>query len=344
MSEAATRLLVVDDNKVNRLLLTRSLELQKHRVASAENGLVALQMLRAEPYDLVLLDMEMPELDGFGVLEQMVADSKLRDIPVIVTSSLEGVANVVRCLELGADDYLHKPMHPALLKARINSSLEKKRLRDQQKDMVRRFATSEVADDLQESGFALGGRRLRCTVMFSDIRGFTSMSEHQSPEETIELLNAYYALMFDAISGHGGVVNQMVGDGLMAIFGAPQPLDDAPMAAVRAALDMQEMVQMFNTERQAEQKAPISIGIGIASGDVVAGYTGTQQRATYTCIGDTVNLAARLEAHTKEAGRGILMDGDTRGALGEGAVALEELGEVLFRGKASAVPVFAVMT
>lgn len=173
-------------------------------------------MLRVEPYDLVLLDMEMPELDGFGVLEQMVADSKLRDIPVIVTSSLEGVANVVRCLELGADDYLHKPMHPALLKARINSGLEKKRLRDQQKEMVRRFATSEVADDLQESGFTLGGRRLRCTVMFSDIRGFTSLVEHQSPEETIELLNAYYALMFDAISGHGGVVNQMVGDGLMA--------------------------------------------------------------------------------------------------------------------------------
>ena len=146
--------------------------------------------------------------------------------------------------------------------------------------------------------------------------------------------------MFDAISGYGGVVNQMVGDGLMAILGAPAPLADAPMAAVRAALDMQEMVQMFNTERQAEHKAPIRIGIGIASGEAVADYTGTQQRATYTCIGDTVNLAARLEAHTKEAGRGILVDGDTRGALGEGVVAMEDLGEVLFRGKA--VAVFAV--
>jgi adenylate cyclase len=342
LSLPGARLLVVDDNKVNRLLLTRSLELQGHRVSSAENGLIALQMLRAETYDLMLLDMEMPELDGFGVLEQMVADSKLRDLPVIVTSSLEGVANVIRCLELGADDYLHKPMHPALLKARINSSLEKKRLRDLQKEMVKRFATSEVADDLQESGFALGGRRVRCTVMFSDIRGFTSLVECQAPEETIELLNAYYALMFDAISGHGGVVNQMIGDGLMAIFGAPAPLADAPLAAVRAALDMQEMMDMFNLDRASLQKAPIRIGIGVASGDVVAGYTGTQQRATYTCIGDTVNLAARLEAHTKEAGRGILMDGDTRGALGEGVFALEDLGEVLFKGKAVAVPVFAV--
>ncbi len=102
-------------------------------------------MLRRERFDLLLLDMEMPEMDGFQVLEQMVADLQLRDLPVIVTSSLEGVAHVARCIELGADDYLPKPVNPVLLKARINSSLEKKRLRDQQKELVRRFATSEVA-------------------------------------------------------------------------------------------------------------------------------------------------------------------------------------------------------
>ncbi len=343
MADRRTRLLVADDNKVNRLLLTRSLEVQGHGVASAENGRIALEMLRAEPFDLVLLDMEMPELDGFGVLEQMVADSKLRDIPVIVTSSLEGVADIVRCIELGADDYLNKPVNPVLLKARINSSLEKKRLRDQQKELVKRFATSEVADDMAESGFALGGRRVSCTVMFSDIRSFTSLVESQSPEETIELLNTYYTLMFDAISGNGGVVNQMVGDGLMAIFGAPQALEDAPLAAARAALDMMEMIALFNVERVALDKQPIRIGIGIASGEVVAGYTGTQQRATYTCIGDTVNLAARLEAHTKVAVRSILIDGDTQVALGD-RIALEALGDVLFKGKSAAVPVFAINT
>lgn len=343
MAERGARLLVADDNKVNRLLMTRSLEVQGHRVASAENGRVALEMLRAESFDLVLLDMEMPELDGFGVLEQMVGDGKLRDIPVIVTSSLEGVADIVRCIELGADDYLNKPVNPVLLKARINSSLEKKRLRDQQKELVRRFATSEVADDLAESGFSLGGRRVQATVMFSDIRGFTSLVESQPPEETIELLNTYYTLMFDAISGHGGVVNQMIGDGLMAIFGAPQPLDDAPLAAVRAALDMVEMIELFNVERVGMDKEPIRIGVGIASGEVVAGYTGTQQRATYTCIGDTVNLAARLEAHTKEVQRGILLDGQTRVALAD-RVALDALGEVLFKGKSAAVPVFAINT
>ncbi len=341
MAERGARLLVTDDNKVNRLLLTRSLELQGHRVASAENGRVALEMLRGEAFDLLLLDMEMPELNGFQVLEQMVGDAKLRDLPVIVTSSLEGVAHVVRCLELGADDYLHKPVNPVVLKARINSSLEKKRLRDQQKEMIKRFATSEVAEDLQQSGFALGGRRVRATVMFSDIRGFTALVEAQPAEETIELLNTYYTLMFDAISGHGGVVNQMIGDGLMAIFGAPLPLAEASLAAVRAALDMVEMIDLFNQDRVALNKEPIRIGIGIASGEVVAGYTGTQQRATYTCIGDTVNLAARLEAHTKVAGRNILMDGETQVALGD-RVPLEPLGEVQFKGKAAEVPIFAV--
>jgi len=341
VAERGARLLVTDDNKVNRLLLTRSLELQGHRVASAENGRIALEMLRAEAFDLMLLDMEMPEMDGFQVLEQLAGDTKLKDFPVIVTSSLEGVAHVVRCLELGADDYLHKPVNPVILKARIGSSLEKKRLRDQQKEMIRRFATSEVADDLQQSGFALGGRRVTATVMFSDIRGFTSLVESQPPEETIELLNTYYTLMFEAISAHGGVVNQMIGDGLMAIFGAPLPVPEPPLAAVRAALDMMEMIELFNVERTPLGKAPIRIGIGIASGEMVAGYTGTQTRATYTCIGDTVNLAARLEAHTKEAGRGILVDADTNSALA-GRVPTEPLGEVKFKGKGAVSAVFAV--
>ncbi len=345
MAERGARLLVADDNKVNRLLLARGLEQQGHRVALAENGRIALDMLRQalerDAFDLLLLDIEMPELDGFGVLEQMKCDRALRDLPVIVTSSVEGLANIVRCIELGAEDYLPKPVNNVLLRARINAGLEKKRLRDQQQELVRRFATAEVAQDMAQSGFALGGRRLTATVMFSDIRSFTSMVEQQSPEETIELLNTYYILMFDAINGHGGVVNQMVGDGLMAIFGAPLSLADPCASAVLAALEMADSMALFNADRQAEGKAPLKVGIGIATGDVVAGYTGTQQRATYTCIGDTVNLAARLEAHTKEAQRMILIDEATCTAL-LGQIPVTPLGPVHLKGKGTAVDVFAV--
>jgi class 3 adenylate cyclase len=338
---AGGRLLVVDDNKVNRLLLMRSLELHGHTVAAAENGRVALEMLRREPFDVVLLDMEMPEMDGFQVLEQLVGDRKLRDLPVIVTSSLEGIANVVRCIELGAEDYLTKPVNPVLLKARIGASLEKKRLRDQQKELVSRFATPEVAQDLQDSGFSIGGKLVRATVMFSDIRDFTALAESQPPEETIELLNTHYALMFDAISNRGGVVTSMMGDGLMSVFGAPMPLPAHEESAVRAALEMVELIGLLNRERQAAGKPALRIGIGIASGEMVAGYTGTKARATYTCIGDTVNLASRLESHTKVARRTLLIDGATRSALGE-AFPLEALGPVPLRGKAAAVDVFAI--
>jgi class 3 adenylate cyclase len=345
MSERGARLLVVDDNKVNRLLLARGLEQQGHRVALAENGRIALDMLRqalaSDAFDLLLLDIEMPELDGFGVLEQMKADRALRELPVIVTSCVEGLVNIVRCIELGAEDYLPKPVNNVLLRARINAGLEKKRLRDQQQELVRRFATAEVAQDMAQSGFALGGRRVHATVMFSDIRGFTSMVEQQSPEETIELLNTYYVLMFDAINSHGGVVNQMVGDGLMAIFGAPLSLDAPCASAVLAALEMADSIALFNLDRLSEGKAPLKVGVGIATGEVVAGYTGTQQRATYTCIGDTVNLAARLEAHTKEAQRMILIDGATNAALA-GSVPTVPLGPVQLKGKAASVEVFAV--
>ena len=337
----AARLLVVDDNKVNRLLLARSLELQGHSIASAENGRIALEMLRGESFDLVLLDMEMPEMDGFQVLEQLVNDRRLRDLPVIVTSSLEGIANVVRCIELGAEDYLTKPVNPVLLKARIGACLEKKNLRDQQKELMRRFATPEVAQDLQDSGFALGGKLVHASVMFSDIRDFTSLAESQTPEETIELLNTYYALMFDAISSHGGIVTLMMGDGLMSVFGAPVPLPDHCESAVRTAQEMIELIELFNLERQVAAKPSLRIGIGIASGEMVAGYAGTNERATYTCIGDVVNLASRLETHTKVAQRAILIDHATRSALSD-RVTVEPLGAVPLKGKAAAVEVFAV--
>jgi class 3 adenylate cyclase len=337
----SARLLVVDDNKVNRLLLTRNLELMGHKAASAENGRVALEMLRRESFDLVILDIEMPEMDGFQVLEQLVHDPKLRDLPVIVASSLEGLDNVVRCIELGAEDYLTKPVNPVLLKARIGSSLEKKRLRDQQAELVRRFATPEVAQQLQESGFALGGKRVSGSVMFADIRNFTQLAESQPPEETIDLLNTYYALMFDAIGEHGGIVSHIAGDGLMAVFGAPVPMEQHCDSAVGAAMEMVEMIDAFNVEQAAAGKTKIRIGVGIASGEMVAGYTGTNERAIYTCIGDTVNRASRLEVHTKEAERSILVDGATRSGL-HAPMDLEPLGAVTLRGKAQPVDVFAV--
>jgi len=304
LSKVTGHLLVVDDNKVNRLLLGRGLEQQGHTVEFAENGIQALEALNAGEFDLILLDIEMPEMDGYQVLENITADYHLRHIPVIMTTALDELDSVVKCIEMGAEDYLTKPVNPVLLRARINASLEKKRLRDEQRELIRKFATEEVADDLEVSGFSLGGKYVEATAMFSDIRAFTTIVESQSPEYTIDLLNTYYTLMFEAISGHNGVVNQMVGDGLMAIFGAPVPDDNHKEQSVRAALEMIEMIDLFN-------------------------------------YGDTVNLASRLEAQTKVVGEPILIDAETKAGL-DNHIQTVDQGQIRLKGKKQAVNIFSV--
>jgi class 3 adenylate cyclase len=340
-TSSSRALLIADDNRVNRLLLARGLEQQGHTVGFAEHGLEALDLLRRQHFDLLLLDVLMPELDGYQVLAELKLDPHLRDVPVIMTSSLDELDSVVKCVEMGAEDYLTKPINPVLLNARITASLEKKRLRDQQRELISKFATKEVAEDLLTSGFSLGGKHVDASAMFCDIRSFTTIAEAREPAETIELLNDYYTLMMDAISGEGGIVNQMVGDGLMAIFGAPLPSDDHPQRAALAARQMVELIRLFNDEQATRGKVQIEIGIGIASGRVVAGYTGTEQRATYTCVGDTVNVAARLESHTKVVNRPILIDEQTRRGLDEG-IAVEAQGELEMKGKTQPVKVYSL--
>ncbi len=336
------RLLVVDDNKINRMLLSRSLETQGHIVETAENGKEGLEKIRSGAFDLVLLDIEMPEMDGFQVLEACLNDVELRQLPIIMTSAMDELDAVVKCVELGAEDYLTKPINPILLRARVNASLEKKRLRDEQRKLFRTFATKEVAEELLRTGFSLGGKQVTASVLFADIRSFTTIAESQEPAESIELLNEYFSMMFDAITNNSGTVNQLVGDGLMAVFGAPIFFDGHRENAVRAAQQMLEQLKVFNQNRSVQGKSQIRIGIGIASGTMVAGYTGTQTRAIYTCIGDTVNLASRIEEYTKEALHPLLIDNYTRQGLAE-SIAVEDLGKVFFKGKNHAIKIFAVL-
>ena len=177
--------------------------------------------------------------------------------------------------------------------------------------------------------------------MFCDIRGFTALVESQPPEETIELLNTFYTLMFDAVEEHGGLVTMMAGDGFMAVFGAPTPRPDHALRAVRAGLEMLDLIEVFAAEQQAQGKPGIRIGVGVASGSVIAGYAGTQHRATYTCVGDVVNLAARLEAHTKEVGQPLVVDGDTLSQL-ENRFDVRSHGEARLKGKARPVAVYSI--
>jgi len=340
-SAEPAKLLVIDDNKVNRIVLSRNLEQQGHVVETAENGEEGLKKIRTQSFDLVLLDIEMPVMDGFQVLEACLNDVDLRQIPIIMTSAMDEIDAMVRCVELGAEDYLTKPVNAVLLRARVNASLEKKRLRDEQRKLFRTFATKEVAEELLRTGFSLGGKKITASILFADIRSFTTIAESLDPSETIDMLNRYFGSMFDAINANNGTVNQMVGDGLMAVFGAPIHFEQHREYAVRAALQMLKQLQVFNEQQAGQNKTQLKIGIGIASGEIIAGYIGTQSRATYTCIGDIVNLASRIEEHTKVALRPLLIDDDTRKGLGD-SYKLEDLGPTLFRGKQHLVNVFSV--
>ncbi|MBI3367211.1 MAG: response regulator, partial [Burkholderiales bacterium] len=296
----AANVLVADDNKVNRLLLCRSLELMGHRVHSAENGRQALAMLRQQQFDLLLLDLAMPEMDGFGLLQLRANDAMLREVSVIVTSSLGGVAPVARCIELGAEDFLHKPVDPWLLKARVDSSLARKQQRDLQAEALRR---------LLPGGPAQASRLLDATVLVARLHGLEQLDPPQTPQETMELLSSWGTLMLDAIAGQFGDVAQFSGEGLLALFGEPR-------AAVQAAHDMAELSALFNAERAAAGHAPTGFGVGIARGSVLIGTALTTRRAAYACIGAPVLIAESLAAASSRLHHPLLMDGPAHAGLG----------------------------
>jgi len=271
----------------------------------------------------------------------MKADPTLRNIPIIIISAMNDLQSVVKGIEQGAEDYLPKPFEPVLLQARISSSLEKKRLRDEHRRLIRTFADKEVAEELMSKGFSLGGRHTDITAMFTDIRNFTTITEANDPADVIDLINQYYLIVIETVQAHGGNVNQMQGDGLMSFFGAPVSYPDHAQRAVMSALEIRKQLAAFNSEQAVKGSLQIEMGVGIATGRVVAGYAGTQSRATYLCVGDIVNLSARLESHTKVVKKPIVIDENTCKGLDE-TIPVEPLGEEVFKGKTVPVRVYSV--
>jgi adenylate cyclase len=342
----AGRVLVVDDDPLNRMLLTRSLEHEGHRVGSAATGQEALEILRENPFDVVLLDIVMPELDGVAVLERLKRDPMLQHVPVIMISAVDEIDSVVRCIELGAEDYLPKPFNPVLLRARINAALAKKRLHEVERERVRevfsRFVPEHIVDDVLErtdEDLRLGGSRGVGTVMFTDIRGFTAFTETTQPDRVIDLLNEYFREMIDAIFNHGGTLVGYLGDGLLAVFGAPIPLDDHADRALAAAREMlTARLPRFNRRvRERTLANGFEMGIGLNSGPFTAGNVGSARRLEYTVYGDTVNTASRIEGMTKATGQSVLISDSTRQALLRPPSDLVYVGEFDLRGKQSSI-------
>lgn len=299
-------ILVVDDNRMNRLKLSHGLQRQGHQVALAENGRLALEMVQAESFDLVLLDIMMPEIDGYQVLEQMKNDARLRDIPIIVISALDEMDSIVRCIEMGAEDYLLKPFNPVLLRARIGASLEKKRWRDQEQAYLQQINAERekaerlllnilpqpVADQLKQGQNIIADSFAEVTVLFADIVDFTPLSAGMAPKELVALLTEVFST-FDRLAERYQLEKiKTVGDAYMVVGGLPTPRPDHVEAIADIALDMQRESARIRTARNE----PIHLRIGIHTGPVVAGVIGAK-KFSYDLWGDTVNIADRMQSH-----------------------------------------------
>jgi adenylate cyclase len=360
-------ILVVDDNEDNRDMLARRLRRQGYETLTAPGGHSALETLARTSIDLVLLDVMMPDLDGYAVLQRVKGDPALRDIPVLMISALDELDSVVRCIQLGAEDYLNKPFDPVLLQARVGACLEKKRLHDQEAGhrrelaewneklerrvaeqvaqleklgRLKRFFSPQLAELIVAGGAddPLKTHRREVTVVFLDLRGFTAFAETAEPEEVMGVLREYHAEMGRLIVEHEGTLERFTGDGMMIFFNDPLEVPNPAERAIRMAVAMRDVVAGL-AARWRKRGWDLALGVGIAQGYATIGAIGFEGRMDYGAIGTVTNLAARLCGEA--AGGQILISARVAESV-EDLIDAEDVGPLVLKGLARPVPVRSV--
>ncbi len=305
MAERA-RILIVDDEPFNVDYLEQELEELDYDTISARNGWEALAKVAAQAPDAILLDIMMPEMDGFQVLTHLKADKTLRNIPVIVISALDDFDSVVKGIQMGAEDYLPKPFDPTLLKARIKAGLERKRWHDQEQVYLRiiqaereksdrlllNILPEPIAERLKQGESVIADSFADATILFADIVDFTPFSAQMSPAELVALLNEIFCTFDQLVEQYRLEKIKTIGDAYMVVGGLPTPRPDHAEAVADIALAIQSSIAEFN----ATHDSSLSMRIGINTGPVVAGVIGTA-RFSYDLWGDAVNTAGRMQSH-----------------------------------------------
>jgi len=318
---ATPNILVVDDTPANLELITGMLKERNYKIRATISGKLALQAARNEAPDLVLLDINMPEMDGYEVCRSLKSDEKLKDIPVIFLSSLSETMDKVKAFDAGGVDYITKPFQLEEVQARVDTHLTLKAAREYLKDKHRfleytfsRFVSPQVVETMKLRPISEFLKMERCelTVLFADLRGFTTLANKLSPEEVQETLNSFLEVMVTRVEEAGGMIDKFLGDGFMSIFGAPFRQADHARRALNAAASLQKAHLNWLTQRSAAGHPCRPLGIGVATGETVVGAYGTHNRMEYTALGHVVNLASRL-CGAAEAGE-ILTTPFTRAA------------------------------
>ena len=360
MTDVTSTVLVVDDDPLNRTMLAMSIGTLGHQVVEAGNGLEAIAALESHEIDVVLTDIEMPEMDGYGLLTHRAGDDRLKAIPFIVISGVDEMDSIVACIKLGAEDYLPKPFDPVLLHARLGACLDKKRMTDELRqwnlhlaervdekvreverlNTLRRFVTPQLAEVLLAGGDdILRSHRREITVLFCDLRGFTTFSETAEPEEVMAVLKEFHDAVGPMIFEFEGTITQFTGDGMLVIFNDPIELDDPAWSAVQLAVAMRDRTAELS-EQWRRRGHDLTLGIGIAVGYATCGEIGFEGRTEYTAIGTVVNLSARVCGIA--SGGQILVTNRVNSAV-EGRVEAHHLGDLEFKGISRPVPTYEVV-
>ena len=340
-NEATEAILLVDDNPTNLQLLFETLDGRGYKLLIAKDGNAALSIARKACPNLILLDIMMPEIDGYEVCRQLKADPATAEIPVIFLSALTDTKDKVQGLDLGAVDYVTKPFQPDEVIARVNTHLTVYRLKkalDQKNNELQeanefleervkertaelvelntayeRFVPREFLSLLKKESILevkLGDQTAQqMTVLFSDIRGWTTLSEEMTAQESFNFINAFLNRVSPVISAHQGFIDNFQGDGMMALF--PESADDG----VQAAIAMHAAVSEYNEARKKKDYQPIGIGVGLHIGDLMLGIIGHEERMQGTVVADAVNLASRLEGLTRVYGSSISISEPTLAQL-----------------------------
>jgi adenylate cyclase len=322
----AHRILVVDDTPANIQTLAAVLKQQGYPISVATNGKQALDVLARVRPDLILLDVMMPEMDGFETCRQIKASEAWREIPIIFLTAKTDKADIVRGLEMGAVDYVAKPFNTHELLARVNTHLTMDELRRslaeknaalaRAHELVRRafgrYVSEEVATSILQSpdGLELGGEEREVTILMSDLRGFTAQAARLTPQEVIGFLNVYLEAMVEVIGRYQGTIDEIIGDAILVIFGAPVACEDHAEKAVACGLAMQLAMQGVNERLAGQGASPLEMGIGVHTGRVIVGNIGSERRTKYAAVGSNVNMAGRIESFT--TGGQLLISENTR--------------------------------
>jgi adenylate cyclase len=324
------KILVVDDVELNRSMLSRRLERKGYQVEMAEGGQEALDKISQGSFDVVLLDIMMPDVSGYDVLEEVRKTRTPMELPIIMATAKDQGEDVVSAFKLGANDYITKPIDFPVALARLETQLSRKRAMEEARRLTvelerhnqfirktfGRYLSREVVESLLATpeGLQLGGEKRTITILMSDLRGFSALSEKLDPEQVVTVLNNYLGKMADIVTAHNGTIDEFIGDAILALFGAPIAREDDAERAVACALQMQLAMLEVNEENRASGYPELEMGIAVNTGECVVGNIGSQKRAKYGVVGSHVNLTGRIESYT--VGGQILISKSTAAAAG----------------------------